>query len=306
MTPGQPRGLSRPLGAPPPHHARLAQMVRQALRPLPPWESIVPDARLRAYFAHVRAEPGVRALAYILGDIPRGLAEVDIAAYLPAMPLLHLEVMHHHFREDETRPVVVLPATIRGFLIERLLAVLAVLLDHDPDNAAGDFPWRLANAAAFGAHLPFPAPAGEEGVERDGMDNEYGLEPHQMDAAWWGMFGVPEAELMREFRRRAPGLVAADARHDHLDWRRGGEAQDGRSPAIREQHAGGIVRGVPPWEGRPYHFLNWAWAERRQLSTDFFRPYGLDDNHLDLLMSVEASPRTDTVTPHRRSTAHRE
>jgi hypothetical protein len=274
MPPRLSRRITRPVGAPPPLQARVAQSLRDALRPYPSWETIVPDAGLRAYFAYVRAELGEGTLRYFLGDFPPALAAVNISAYLPTQPLLNLEANHYRFGEDESRAVVVRPATIRGILIERLIAVLAVLLAHDTDTLVGDFLYRLAAAAANGASTPF--------TKHD--DDQYRLESDQLDPAWQRMFGTTEWQLRAEFQRALPQLAAAENRA-RPDWRRLATEQHGRAPTIAEEHTIAIAHGFQPSEGLPYHFLNWAWAEHRQLSPDYFIPYGLDDNHREFLLS---------------------
>jgi hypothetical protein len=266
------RGPARSIAAPSPSNKILAEGLRRALRPAPPWTAIVPDPRLRRYYEGLADFPDARLYRNLYGEIPAELAAVNISEYLPTLPLLYLRAMHHHLCTDETRAVVVSPENIRGLLIERLIDVLATAHDAEAGNAPTDLPRRIARAAA-GSQLPGP------------VDIDQLLE-RTTEPAWLLLFGATEWDLRARFRRSHRDLDAAD-RDPYLSARALGWEKYKREPTLAEISEINIARGIFPWADEPRHFLNWAWREHRRVLFSDFAPYGLDNRHWDLLAPGE-------------------
>lgn len=242
----------------------------------------MPDPTLRRYFEQVYGSP-----AFVLGlslhyreeiDIPE---EVRIADYLPHRPLLSLEVQHHHYCEDRTRPVVLPLATVRGELVDSLLAVVSADVGcasraaADPDRRA-----LIVRAALLGTTPIF------DDVVAPGDFDIFGRAA--TEAAWRRVFGEEESVLRWRFAVKHKALHSADDGPPRRRWREEWVLKHRRQPKTREEEiAIDREHGVEPWHTRPYHFLNWAWSHHRRLGFADFAAYGLDDTHWQVLMAED-------------------
>jgi hypothetical protein len=251
-------------GLPPLLASTVAELCAAVQAPvIPPWEDFVESAVLRRYFTRVWESPGFEAtFAARVDSVAAASRSTRIADYLPYGPLLKLRLLRSPQREQLPQRRSLPLATVRGYLVECLLAIATVGPKPIGEEEGGTWATRLVQAAT-------------------------GAEVASSADAWIWMFGADWAELLQELDQKDSTRGGAAWREYHgIRGDTGQPERLGRRNRPTKEASSSIApaRGVT---FEPYVFLNWAWAQHRKVDFSDFVPYGLDDVHWAVLTDEE-------------------